>query len=49
MRFLATGRSVDPMVPEDPWLCVPASRRVCPVSDQHRGRRSSPPQLARTL
>ena len=33
MRRLATGRSWE-CRREDPWLCVPVSRRVCPVSDR---------------
>ena len=33
MRRLATGRSCR-VTSEDPWLCVPVSRRVCPVSDR---------------
>src|SRR3970282_246773 len=43
------SRAVLGVEPEDPWLCVPASRRVCRTSDRSRGRRSSLPHVPQRL
>jgi len=43
VRCLATGRSSGGWeLPEDPWLCVPVSRRVCRVCRPHVRQPSLP-------
>src|SRR3990172_8817693 len=48
-RDVPGSRAVLGVEPEDPWLCVPASRRVCRTSDRSRGRRSSSPHVTQRL